>query len=163
YKPLSIITRQANGTVHVGGVMGKIFDMFKEITNFTYTCHEVRDGQWDAVTQGEWSGLVGEVARGEADNAIASLTISQQRSTVVDFLVSVAVSGYRIPLKRPSNSDYMWTVYTKQFEGDAWLVTAALTVVLAVLVFLVLRLSRREEELSPSWSAFTVLGIMFGQ
>nr|XP_027220826.1 probable glutamate receptor [Penaeus vannamei] len=60
----------------------------------SYTCHEVRDGQWDAVTQGEWSGLVGEVARGEADNAIASLTISQQRSTVVDFLVSVAVSGY---------------------------------------------------------------------
>lgn len=59
----------------------------------SYTCHEVRDGQWDAVTQGEWSGLVGEVARGEADNAIASLTISQQRSTVVDFLVSVAVSG----------------------------------------------------------------------
>lgn len=36
YKPLSIITRQANGTVHVGGVMGKIFDMFKEITNFTW-------------------------------------------------------------------------------------------------------------------------------
>lgn len=59
----------------------------------SYTCHEVRDGQWGALTDGKWSGLVGEVARGEADNAIASLTISQQRSTVVDFLVSVAVSG----------------------------------------------------------------------
>ncbi|XP_069981126.1 glutamate receptor ionotropic, delta-1 [Penaeus vannamei] len=57
----------------------------------------------------------------------------------------------------------MWTVYTKQFERDAWLVTAAVTVVLAVLVFVVLRLSRREEKVSPSWSAFTVLGIMFGQ
>ncbi|XP_037803579.1 glutamate receptor-like [Penaeus monodon] len=66
-------------------------------------------------------------------------------------------------MKRPTNADYMWTVYTKQFEKEAWGVTLSVTVVLMVLVFLVLRLSRREESVSPSISAFTVLGILFGQ
>ncbi|XP_047487922.1 probable glutamate receptor [Penaeus chinensis] len=163
YKPLNIITHREDGTIHVKGILGKIFDMLREVTNFTYTCYEVPDNQWGSLADGQWTGLVGEVASGRADLAIASLTISKQRSTVVDFLISLAVSGYRIAMKRPSNADYMWTVYTKQFEKEAWAVTVSVTVVLMVLVFVVLRLSRREENASPSISAFTVLGILFGQ
>ncbi|XP_063600731.1 probable glutamate receptor [Penaeus indicus] len=130
---------------------------------FGYTCYEVPDNQWGSVVDGKWTGMVGEVASGKADIAIASLTISQQRSSVVDFLISVAVSGYRVAMKRPTNADYMWTVYTKQFEKESWAVTVSVTVILMVLVFVVLRLSRREESASPSISAFTVLGILFGQ
>ncbi|XP_042883098.1 glutamate receptor ionotropic, NMDA 2A-like [Penaeus japonicus] len=163
YSPFTILKYQDDGTMHIGGIFGKIFDLFQEITNFTYTCYKVPDNQWGAHTNGRWSGMVGEIARGEADVAVAPLSITQQRSLVADFLLSIMMSGYSVAMKRPTNEDYLWTVYTKQFEATAWIVTVVLAIATTAFVFVLLRLSRREESVTPSLSAFTVLGILFGQ
>ncbi|XP_069974744.1 glutamate receptor ionotropic, kainate 2-like [Penaeus vannamei] len=162
YEPLTIPKKQADGKIIVEGLYGKVFSTLQQITNFTYTCHHVRDGAWGAVVDGEWTGMIREVHEGTADIAIAPLSITQLRSTVSDFLFGLAASGFRIAVKRPANEDYMWTVYTRQFESDVW----GIMILVSASIVLCLRcVSRSSSEVNISLpdSVFVVTGIIFGQ
>ncbi|XP_047488086.1 probable glutamate receptor [Penaeus chinensis] len=168
YEPFTILKRRAGEKVVLEGFFGKVFDALREITNFTSTCHRVRDGQWGSVVNGEWTGVFKELSDGTADIAVAPLSMSVVRSTKADFLIGLMVSGnqssamkhvhiiscdmhygshlictvflfthlcihkyrFKIVLKRPSNEDYIWTVYTKQFEPGVWGVLTLLTTAL---------------------------------
>ncbi|XP_042855556.1 glutamate receptor 1-like [Penaeus japonicus] len=72
-------------------------------------------------------------------------------------------SSSRIILKRPSNEDYMWTVYTKQFTGEVWgmLVVAILTLILGMAC--ISCYSQHEINVPLSESIFTVIGLLLGQ
>ena len=45
----------------------------------------VEDGFYGTKKNGTWNGMVGDILKGKAEIAIAGLTITQQRSTVIDF------------------------------------------------------------------------------
>ncbi|XP_037803608.1 probable glutamate receptor [Penaeus monodon] len=127
------------------------------------TCHRVRDGQWGSVVNGEWTGVFKELSDGTADIAVAPLSMSVVRSTKADFLLGLMVSGFKIVLKRPSNEDYMWTVYTKQFEAGVWGVLTLLTTALCFSLYFASRCSSREQKLSPSDAFIVGVGMIFGQ
>lgn len=71
--------------------------------------------------------------------------------------------SYRIVIKLPSNEDYMWSVYTKQFEGEAWVALAFLLSCLVLCLLGVSRCLKHEVTISVSDSAFAVVGIIFSQ
>lgn len=59
-----------------------------------YDCHESLDKQWGAVVNGQWTGMIKEVLDGTADVAVAALSMTNQRYSVVDFLTGMISSRY---------------------------------------------------------------------
>lgn len=57
----------------------------------------------------------------------------------------------------------MWTVYTKQFEAGVWLMVIVVIVALSVVLYLVLRYSRQDDDVSVSESFFVIVVYIFGQ
>jgi ABC-type amino acid transport substrate-binding protein len=68
---------------------GIIADLLKELSTslgFTYTIKTVADNKYGMLdNSGEWTGMIGEVVRGEADLAVADLTVTAHREAAVDF------------------------------------------------------------------------------
>ena len=52
-------------------------------------------------SSGQWNGIIGELMRNEADMAIAPLTISSARESVVDFSKPFMNIGISIMIKKP--------------------------------------------------------------
>ncbi|KIH46375.1 Ligand-gated ion channel, partial [Ancylostoma duodenale] len=70
------------------------------LSKFNYTIHEVKDKAYGIREEnGKWNGMVGELINGEADLAVASLTISYSRSEVIDFTVPYMHLGISILFK----------------------------------------------------------------
>ena len=60
----------------------------KDIVHFDYTLYEVKDKMYGTINeQGEWNGLIGELIKGEADIALAPLSVMAERENFVDFTV----------------------------------------------------------------------------
>lgn len=57
----------------------------------------------------------------------------------------------------------MWTVYTKQFEAGVWLIVIVVIVALSVVLYLVLRYSSQDDDVSVSESFFVIVVYIFGQ
>ncbi|EDO34363.1 predicted protein, partial [Nematostella vectensis] len=109
----------------ISGQMIELLELIREYVHFTYEFYLIRDhkyGSVDPVT-GLWNGMVGDIITGEADMALATLTITASRSRVIDFsspygevgigilartdttLGSVVNMDFMIPL-----SSQLWTV-----------------------------------------------------
>ncbi|XP_070000318.1 probable glutamate receptor [Penaeus vannamei] len=161
--PMTMLENNIDGSVTVHGITGKFFDTMKSIMNFTYTCHAVKDGQFGAFVDGEWTGLMKEVIQGVANISVGNLAITQQRNSAVDFLIGTISAGFRIVMKRPSNEDYIWTVYTKQFQAAVWGMALLMLAVLSATLYLVIRRSPQEDDLTLSDIFITTVGFILGQ
>ncbi|VDN58936.1 unnamed protein product [Dracunculus medinensis] len=85
---------------------GFCIDLLAQLSHdlgFTYTINLVKDKKYgiDEYGNGSWTGMIGEILRGEADIAVAPLTVNFKRSEVVDFtkpFLSIGISIlYKIP------------------------------------------------------------------
>ncbi|KAK3866460.1 hypothetical protein Pcinc_028004 [Petrolisthes cinctipes] len=137
--PRTILTPAADGGVEVTGILGSAFKHMMEVANFTSKCRSTRDGQWGGVVNGRWTGMVGDIVRDEADIALASLDVTQQRTEAVDFLMVIVRTDYRLVMKRPTNDDRMWKTFTSEFTREVWVVLAVMLVVLVFALYLVTR------------------------
>ena len=72
-------------------LQGYAIDLLKELSRlegFEYDLQLVKDGQYGIFdeTSGQWTGMIGEVSRGEADIAVGPITVTAERAQTVDFL-----------------------------------------------------------------------------
>merc|ERR1712107_722372 len=82
---------------------GLLVDMLRELSNmlgFTFTIHDNADRTYGKYVGGQWKGMIGEVVNGEADIALADMTVTEKREEVVDFThpflyIGLGVIGYR--------------------------------------------------------------------
>merc|ERR1711953_801653 len=82
---------------------GLLVDMLRELSNmlgFTFTIHDNVDRTYGKYVGGQWKGMIGEVVNGEADIALADMTVTEKREEVVDFThpflyIGLGVIGYR--------------------------------------------------------------------
>lgn len=77
-----------------GYAVDLIYELSK-LLHFRYQFTEVKDKAYGSQneTTGEWNGMIGEVKRGEADLAIADLTITSKREKAVDFTLPFMNTG----------------------------------------------------------------------
>ncbi|XP_066982232.1 probable glutamate receptor [Macrobrachium rosenbergii] len=122
----------------------------------SYSCHEVTDKQWGAFSNGEWTGMIGEVLDGKADIAVAPLDITLLRSQAVDFAMPLVDSGYKMIMKRPNAQDVVWTAYTRLFPAVIWSCVVAMAAVMMALLFLAKRSKDRRCHFSIL-DAFTAI------
>ncbi|XP_028404580.1 glutamate receptor ionotropic, NMDA 1-like [Dendronephthya gigantea] len=90
---------------------------------FSVRIHIVKDRKYGALdeTTGQWSGLIGEVSRGEADMAVSDLTINEQRSKVVDFTHPYMDAGMAVMVKVSRREKNNWTGFMDPFAASLWI------------------------------------------
>ncbi|XP_028404763.1 glutamate receptor ionotropic, NMDA 1-like [Dendronephthya gigantea] len=90
---------------------------------FSVRIYIVKDGKYGDLDQttGQWSGLIGEVSRGEADMAVSDLTISEQRSKVVDFTHPYMDASMAIMVKVSRRERNNWTDFMDPFAASLWI------------------------------------------
>jgi hypothetical protein len=105
---------------------GYCIDLLKLLmrdVGFSVIIEVVKDGKYGGLnrTTGQWSGQIGEVARGEADIAMSDLTINEQRSKVVDFTHPYMEAGIGVLVKAARRDKNNWTGFMDPFDGKLWI------------------------------------------
>nr|XP_027231011.1 uncharacterized protein LOC113822671 [Penaeus vannamei] len=134
--------------VKISGIYGELWDALRDILNFTQRCTRPPDGGWGALRNGSWTGMIGELVKGEADVAVAPLDKTYIRSLVVDYPHPLSLEGYVIVIKRPQGSSSTWNSYLREFQPSSWLVLCAVLAALTVVLTFLGRLSPDETAMS---------------
>lgn len=127
-------------------------DLAEEISKVLQIEHEihiVKDGKYGKLGEnGEWSGMMGELIRKEADMAIAPLTVTELRARHVDFSTPFQDFQLSILIKEPpeeedeSEADYTFLL---PFHGYVW-AAVAFSLLGLVIISLVVEWSFKNPE-----------------
>lgn len=114
--------------------------------HFRYNFTEVKDKAYGSQneTTGHWNGMVGEVIRGEADLAIADLTITSKREKAVDFTLPFMNTGISILFRKPTTKVTTLFSFLSPFSMVVWVYVVGAYVGVSVILFVVGRLSPYE-------------------
>ncbi|ELT98379.1 hypothetical protein CAPTEDRAFT_204960 [Capitella teleta] len=98
--------------------------MLKELSqqlNFTYTLGIPADGQYGGMKDdGNFTGLVGLLQNKEADLVVASLSVTFERDTVMDFVHYFYEYGGAL-MRKPNEDEDKWRVIIQPFSWRVWL------------------------------------------
>jgi len=87
---------------------GLVVDLLDELSadlGFSYTIKLVGDGSYGTLPEsGSWTGMIGDLLRGEADMAAADITVTSRREMVVDFTLPYMYSGLSILYTKNGNN-----------------------------------------------------------
>ncbi|GFX05720.1 glutamate receptor ionotropic, delta-2 [Trichonephila clavipes] len=139
------------------GVEANFIQVLSEFLGFSYQLIITDDGEWGQMKDdGNWTGIIGLVHRNEADIAIGHLTMSPQRSSVVDFLF-YAVDENSFITNLP---DYVMKslFYLLPFHTYIW-ISIIIAVVFMPFLFMVLT----SKTLSFHELFFRLFSILLGQ
>ncbi|CAJ0584483.1 unnamed protein product, partial [Mesorhabditis spiculigera] len=134
---------------------GFCIDLLTELSRdlgFTYAVHKVKDGRYgnDVYGNGTWDGMIGEILRGEAEMAVAPLTVNFKRAEQVDFTKPFLSLGISILFKVPDDQQPDLFSFLNPLSWEIWL--AILTAIAGVTVgmFMVARITPYEWNLNFS-------------
>ena len=89
--------------------------------------------------KGGWNGMIGEVLRGEADVAIAPLTINSQREQVTDFTKPFMSLGISIMIKKPMKQRPGVFSFMNPLSMEIWMCVVFAYIGVSIVLFLVSR------------------------
>lgn len=163
-KELSITTiKQEPYTMTRGSELeGFCVDLISEISKkigFKYKLHLVKDNRYGAMdSAGNWNGMIGEVIRGEADLAVAPLTITAVREQVVDMTTPFMQTGIGFILSKDAASEQSTFSLLSPFSTDTWIGVLIAFLLTGLCIFLVGRISPTEwSEPETEEHKFTLL------
>uniref|UniRef100_A0A0N4ZEY1 Glutamate receptor 1 n=1 Tax=Parastrongyloides trichosuri TaxID=131310 RepID=A0A0N4ZEY1_PARTI len=106
---------------------------------------------------GSWNGMIGKLLSGEADLAVSSLTINQERERVVDFSKPFMVTGISIMIKKPDKQEFSVFSFMQPLSTEIWMYIIFAYVGVSVVIFLVSRFSPYEWRIDEtSNGSFTI-------
>ncbi|XP_056886712.1 glutamate receptor U1 [Takifugu flavidus] len=124
---------------------GFCMDLLSEVSKklgFKYQVQLVKDGSYGRQDEsGKWNGMIGEVMRGEADLAIAPLTLTASRERVVAMTTPFMQTGISILLRRDISEETGFFDFLSPFTAQTWVGILAAYLGTAACIFVVTRLS----------------------
>lgn len=147
----------SDGTV-IHSIESSMSMLLSEILNFTYTFvvpedfslgHELKDGNW--------TGLVGMLHRGECDLAFDTLAVTESRTKAIDYSYPYYISSVTFLTKKPRPLTKDMAIFYP-FSYTLWMTLAAF-----VLVFSLLFIVINFEEKKYVRIFLAVLGSVLGQ
>ena len=113
-----------------------------------------------------WNGMIGELVRHEADLAVAPLTITSQRESVVDFSKPWMNLGISILISKPEKNKPGVFSFMAPLSKEIWMCVTFAYIGVSVILFLVSRFSPYEwsieDEATPQLSnKFSILNTLF--
>ncbi|XP_053136811.1 probable glutamate receptor [Hemicordylus capensis] len=120
-----------------------LLEKLSEMLHFRYKVGVVKDGKYGALSpNGNWSGMIGEVVRKEADLAVAPLTITSVREDAVDFTQPFLHMGIGILLEKDSASeDASLFHFLSPFSKETWVGVLVAYLLSSLCLFLAARMS----------------------
>ncbi|XP_044301252.1 probable glutamate receptor [Varanus komodoensis] len=146
---------------------GYCIDLLEKLSlmlHFKYKVGVVKDGKYGALgPNGNWSGMIGEVVRKEADLAVAPLTITSVREDAVDFTQPFLHTGIGILLEKESALEEASLFhFLTPFSKETWACILAAYLLSSLCLFLAARLSPCEWDGNEE-NRFTLLdSLWFG-
>ncbi|XP_037629668.1 glutamate receptor U1 [Sebastes umbrosus] len=149
-KELSITTiKQEPYTMSRGsGFEGYCIDLLSELSKklgFKYKVHLVKDNRYGAMdSSGKWSGMIGEIIRGEADLAVAPLTLTAVREQFVDMSTPFMQTGISFLMRKDMASEESSFSLLSPFSTDMWVGILIAFLLTGLCIFLIGRISPTE-------------------
>ncbi|NWI85989.1 GLRK protein, partial [Pitta sordida] len=131
---------------------------------FQYRVKVVGDGKYGAIAaSGNWTGMIGEILRKEADIAVAPLTVTSAREEVVSFTTPFLQTGIGILLRKDTVSQEMsFFHFLSPFSKETWTGVLFAYLLTCFCLFLVARLSPCEwNEPKSEENHFTFLNSLW--
>ncbi|XP_071954989.1 glutamate receptor ionotropic, kainate 2-like [Antedon mediterranea] len=127
---------------------GYCIDLLEEIAKsikFDYKIALVPDGDYGTENvDGNWSGMVGELVKKNADLAVAPLTINYDRETAIDFSKPYMHLGISILYRVPEPQDPGIFSFLDPLSFDVWLYVLLAFVSVSMTMFVLARFSPYE-------------------
>ncbi|XP_065817661.1 probable glutamate receptor [Labrus bergylta] len=144
------------------GLEGYCIDLISELSKklgFRYKTHLVKDNRYGAIDpSGNWNGMIGEVIRGDADLAVAPLTLTATREQFVDMTTPFMQTGIGFILRSDAASEESSFSLLSPFSTDMWFGVLIAFLLTGVCIFLVGRISPCEwSETDSEQHSFTLL------
>ncbi|XP_044065888.1 probable glutamate receptor [Siniperca chuatsi] len=163
-KELSITTiKQEPYTMSKGSELeGYCIDMISELSKklgFKYKLHLVKDNHYGVMdSSGNWKGMIGEIIRGEADLAVAPLTVTALREQFVDMTTPFMQTGIGFIMHKDSATEDSAFSLLSPFSTDMWVGVLIAFLLTGLCIFLVGRISPTEwAEPDTEEHSFTLL------
>ncbi|KAM9799747.1 glutamate receptor U1 [Syngnathus typhle] len=127
---------------------GFCMDLLSEVAkklDFRYIVHLVKDASYGRQDDnGHWNGMVGEVVRGEADLAIAPLTLTAAREKAVGMTKPFMQTGISILLRKDISEGTGFFDFLTPFSAETWAGIIIAYLGTAVCISIVARVSPSE-------------------
>ncbi|KAK6318896.1 hypothetical protein J4Q44_G00101070 [Coregonus suidteri] len=124
---------------------GYCMDLLSELAKklgFKYNVHLVKDGSYGRQDEsGAWNGMIGEVVRGEADLAIAPLTLTAAREKAVGMTKPFMQTGISILLRKDISVEAGFFDFLTPFSVETWVGILVAYLGTAICICVVARLS----------------------
>ncbi len=144
----------------VTGIFRQILDTMSLRLNFTYSLYQRKDGWWATPVEDEngkyiyknassykrkqfywifagtvvWKGMAENVLSGEAHLIGASLTVTPERASVLDFLPTLGLEDYMLFIVDSGVEEISWTTYTVQFTPGLWTAVGIMSISLGLIL-----------------------------
>nr|XP_046253943.1 probable glutamate receptor [Scatophagus argus] len=141
---------------------GYCVDLISQLSKklgFKYKLQLVKDNRYGAMdSSGNWNGMIGEVIRGEADLAVAPLTLTAVREQFVDMTTPFMQTGIGFILRKDLASEESTFGLLSPFSTDMWVGILIAFLLTGLCIFLVGRISPTEwAEPDTEKQSFTLL------
>uniref|UniRef100_A0A667WIC2 Glutamate receptor n=1 Tax=Myripristis murdjan TaxID=586833 RepID=A0A667WIC2_9TELE len=141
---------------------GYCIDLISELSKklgFRYKIHLVKDSRYGSMdSSGNWNGMIGEVIRGEADLAVAPLTLTAVREQFVEMTTPFMQTGIGFILRKDLTSEESHFSFLSPFSTDMWVGILIAFLLTGLSIFLVARISPTEwAEPETEEHAFTLM------
>ena len=100
--------------------------------NFTYTIK--RAYKWGSLSNGSLNGMVGMLKNDIVDVAAADLTVSSERSEVVNFLPGLMEVTEELYMKNPGDT-FTFVSYIGSFTDLSWLAIASWMIFASIFIY----------------------------
>ncbi|XP_065556621.1 ionotropic receptor 25a-like isoform X2 [Artemia franciscana] len=140
--PFVVKVKHPNGTVTFDGFCIDLLKQLQELLGFEYELYESPDGLYGSLSDnGTWNGMIKEIKDQKADIALAALSVTGERKTVVDFTIPYYdLVGITILMKKPVIPTSLFKFLTV-LENDVWACILAAYFVTALILWLFDRFS----------------------
>ncbi|XP_076453751.1 glutamate receptor 1-like [Babylonia areolata] len=134
------------------GYEGMFIDLLDDLTKtagLSYIIHAVPEVRYGTEhSPGNWTGLIGSIVSGEAQLAVAPLTMTAKRQSSVDFTQPIMSSGLRILYKPPDpwSDKESFAILLAPFTAGVWVLLLLMFVAVSVLFYLIGRFSPYEDH-----------------
>ncbi|XP_014227924.1 ionotropic receptor 25a [Trichogramma pretiosum] len=127
--PLSKLPmKNPDGSYVWDGYCIELIQTLANMMDFDYDLVVPDDGEFGQKVNGVWNGLVGDLAKGQTDIAVAALTMTSEREEVIDFVAPYfEQSGILIVMRKPVRKASLFKFMTV-LRLEVWLsIVGALT------------------------------------
>ncbi|XP_062577872.1 probable glutamate receptor [Saccostrea cucullata] len=138
------------------GLIPDLLKRIEPILNATFNIKHVGDFKYGSQNKyGNWTGMIGELIKGEADIAAASLTVTAERAAAIDFSHPFMESGISIVLKRPIARGWQaitgYVSFLQPFTAGVWIALLFSCVIIPILYGLIMHFDPMEDEAETSF------------